>query len=148
MPILNYTTEVEASKSIEQITACLVKNGARAVLSEYDNQGYIIALSFRVSVDGQEVGFRLPSDWRPVLQLLKSDQRDKRGRRVVPPSMQTQAQALRVSWRILKDWVEAQMALVEIKMVRTEQVFLPYAIMADGKTLYDRFRESPRLLLG
>ncbi|GAI53070.1 unnamed protein product, partial [marine sediment metagenome] len=35
-----------------------------------------------------------------------------------------------------KDWVKAQMAIVETEMVRTEQVFLPYWITPSGKTLY------------
>jgi len=53
---------------------------------------------------------------------------------------------MRVSWRILKDWVEAQMALVETHMVTLEQVFLPYAVTDDGQTIYDRLRGSNFLL--
>ena len=47
-----------------------------------------------------------------------------------------------MSWRILKDWVQAQRAIVDTKMVRLEQVFLPYAIMPDGRTLYERIRDA------
>jgi hypothetical protein len=57
-------------------------------------------------------------------------------------------EAVRVAWRIVKDWVEAQMALVETQMVSTQDVFLPYAVMGDGKTLAEHVRESPRFLLG
>ena len=64
------------------------------------------------------IAFRLPSDWRPVLQILE---RDPKVRRRVRPS---QEQAMRVSWRILKDWVEAQMALVETHMVTLETSLL------------------------
>src|SRR5438552_18436509 len=46
-----------------------------------------------------------------------------------------QLQAVRVEWRIVKDWVEAQLALIETRMVTAQQVFLPYAIMRDGRTL-------------
>jgi hypothetical protein len=56
--------------------------------------------------------------------------------------LRTLEQALRVSWRILKDWVEAQIAIVETKMVQIEQVFLPYAIMPDGRMLYERVRDA------
>ena len=34
-------------------------------------------------------------------------------------------QAIRTSWRILKDWVEAQMALLETGMVTMDEIFLP-----------------------
>ncbi len=47
-------------------------------------------------------------------------------------------QAGRVAWRIIKDWVDAQMAIVETEMVTIEQVFLPYMLMKDsGYTLYE-----------
>ena len=32
-------------------------------------------------------------------------------------------QAERVAWRILKDWIEVQMALLDIKMVTAEEFF-------------------------
>lgn len=141
MPILNYTTGIEATKSIAEIQSCLVLHGASAVLNEFDDNGYIIAVSFKIHIQDQDLSFRLPSDWRPVLKILGDNKK-------VPRRLVTQEQALKVAWRILKDWVQAQMALVEIKMVRTEQVFLPYIITGDGKTLYDKFLESPQLLLG
>jgi hypothetical protein len=47
---------------------------------------------------------------------------------------------VRTAWRIIKDWVQAQLALVEINMVTVPQVFLPYAIMQDGRTLWERRR--------
>lgn len=139
MPLLNYTTKVAAEKTVGEIQRCLAAHGAKAVLSEYDDKGNVIALSFKVSVGNQDIAFRLPSDWRPVLRILERD-------RKVPRSFRTPEQALRVSWRIVKDWVEAQMAIVETKMVQLEQVFLPYAIMPDGRTLYERVRDTQFVL--
>jgi hypothetical protein len=34
------------------------------------------------------------------------------------------------------------MAIVETKMVQLEQAFLPYLIMPDGRTLYERVRDA------
>lgn len=42
-----------------------------------------------------------------------------------------------MGWRIVKDWVSAQMAILETEMVRMEQVFLPYVMTQSGKTLYE-----------
>jgi hypothetical protein len=39
-----------------------------------------------------------------------------RGDRKVPRSKCTEDQAQRVAWRIVKDWVEAQMAIVEAQL--------------------------------
>src|SRR5262245_10457716 len=38
-------------------------------------------------------------------------------------------------------------AIIETRMVKTEQVFLPYAITRDGKTLYKHVESNPRFLL-
>ena len=57
-------------------------------------------------------------------------------------------QAVRTAWRIVKDWVEAQMALVETQMVTTRDVFLPYAVMRDGRTLSQHVQNDPGFLLG
>jgi hypothetical protein len=40
------------------------------------------------------------------------------------------------------------MALVETQMVTTPQVFLPYAVMPDQRTLSEHVAEKPTLLLG
>lgn len=52
----------------------------------------------------------------------------------------------RVAWRILKDWVEAQMALLDIQMVRFEEIFLPYIETENGQTIYERLEEKQFLL--
>ena len=57
-------------------------------------------------------------------------------------------QARRTAWRITKDWVDAQLAIIETKMVTTAQVFLPYAVTNDGRQVYQRFIEDSSLLLG
>ena len=140
MSLLNYTTGISVNKTLAEITNELVTHGATAVMTEYDDQGYIIALNFKVLVNGQSVAFRLPSDWRPVLKILESDKKVAKGRK-------TQDQALRVAWRIILAWVKAQMAIIETNMVTTDQVFLPYAITNNGKTVYEEV-QNKRLLLG
>lgn len=53
----------------------------------------------------------------------------------------------RVAWRILRHWVDSQMAIIELEMVQIEQVFLPYIINKNGKTLGENFVNNPQLLL-
>jgi hypothetical protein len=139
MPRLNDTTRVSVNKTVGEIHKCLASHGAKAIVCEYDDKGHVIALSFNVTVGPQDMAFRLPSDWRPVLTLLEHD-------RKVPRSSRTSEQALRVSRRIVKDWVEAQMAIVETKIVELEQVFLPYGMTPNGRTLYERIRDTQFVL--
>lgn len=140
MPILNYTTGIPVEKTVSEIQKCLVAHGARGILCEYDGAGEIEALSFKIQIEENVMSFRLPSDWRPVLQILNADKR-------VPRHKKTNEQAARTAWRIIKDWVEAQMAIVETKMVKVEQVFLPYAMNKKGQTFYDIVKENPQFLL-
>ena len=44
--------------------------------------------------------------------------------------------------------MEAQLAIIETRMVTTAQVFLPYAITANGQSLYEYVGSHVTLLLG
>ena len=57
-------------------------------------------------------------------------------------------QAIKTAWRIIKVWVDAQMALVETNMTKTEDVFLPYLILKGGRTLSEAVNADPNFLLG
>lgn len=142
MPLLNYTTSISPMKTVMEIQSMLAKAGASSILAEYDTDGNIIALSFRLNnpENNQEMSFKLPTAWQPVLETLK--------RQGVTRSLQSPEQALRVAWRITKDWVAAQLAIIETRMVTTAQVFLPYAITKDGSTVYEYIANNNNLLLG
>lgn len=141
MPLLNYTTSINPQKTVMEIQSMLAKAGASSIMADYDTDGNIIALSFRLkSPEGGDIAFKLPTAWQPVLETLK--------RQNVTRSLQTDEQALRVAWRITKDWVAAQLAIIETRMVTTAQVFLPYAITKDGSTVYEYIANNSSLLLG
>ncbi len=130
MPILNYTTKVDVYKTVGEIQGNLVRNGAKKILTDYDDDGYIVALSFMVDTPSGLVPIRLPSNVSRVhavllRQKVKCDH----------------AQAERVSWRIVKDWIEAQMAILESEMVTMDEIFLPYVVQKE-QTHYEAFREK------
>ena len=72
-------------------------------------------------------GFALPSNIDAVSVKLT----EQRIMLTVPESRRQQA--VRTSWRVLKDWVEAQMALLETGMVTMDEIFLPY-MLSGGQT--------------
>ena len=145
MPLQNYTTKVAAHESIAAISQMLAKAGARQIMHDYDDTGNIVALSFSLELDGQRIGFRLPSDWHPVQQLM-IEARRKNSK--IPTYVVTEEHARNIAWRIVKDWVEAQLAIIETHMVTTAQVFLPYAVTSNGQTLYEYIGQNTQLLLG
>lgn len=131
MAILNYTTKIDPTKTIGEISACLVSHGARKIVTDYDESGLAIGVTFWIEPGDRPVYFALPCNWQGVLNALEKDSK-------VPRALKTKEQALRVSWRIVKDWVEAQMAIVEAQLATITEVFLPYAVTADGSTVYQR----------
>jgi hypothetical protein len=61
----------------------------------------------------------------------------------VPTKFQTPEHAERVTWRIIKDWVEAQMALIRTEMVTLDQVMLPYMVdITSGRTIFELYRDQ------
>jgi len=138
MALLNYTTTVDANRTVAQIQDILRAHGAKSVLIKYDSEGLIESLSFQAITPRGEFAIRLPIDPAAVLLVL--------ARNNVPRKYQEKAQAVRIAWRIIKDWIEAQMALLEAEMVDLEQIFLPYIGTKDGKTIYDKFLGQRREL--
>ncbi len=134
MAILNYTTSIAAEKTASEIQAKLVAAKASAVMSEYEN-GVLARLSFKVTTIHGEHAFQLPAN---IDGVFKAMQRDPK----VPRQSKTREQAARVAWRIIKDWVEAQLAIIEADMATLPQVFLPYMQIGPDETVYSRFEKQ------
>jgi hypothetical protein len=139
MAILNYTTSIDCEKSIAEIQKCLVKQGANKIVTDYEN-GSPSSVTFCLTINDRMVGYILPANYSGVLKAMKND-------RKVPNSKCTPEQAQRVAWRIVKDWVEAQMAIVEAQLADMAEVFLPYAVTKTGETMYQYIQKDTQLLL-
>lgn len=137
MPLLNYTTKVDVYTTLGAIQAQLVKHGAKKIMQDYDDEGHIVALSFMVDTPAGPRGIRLPANVDAVYAVLLR-QKVKCDRE----------QAERVAWRIVKDWVEAQMAILESEMVQMDEIFLPYMVGSGGQTFFQAYRENQLMLPG
>ena len=136
MPLLNYTTKVDVYTTLGEIQRQLVKHGAKKILQDYDDDGHIIALAFAIDTPTGPRGVRLPANVNAVYEVLLR-QKIKCDRE----------QAERVAWRIVKDWVEAQMATLESEMVQIDEIFLPYMLNNSGQTVFESYRNN-QLALG
>ena len=138
MPIKNYTTKVAANRSIEEIQTALIKHGASAMMFAYEQRtGRIEALHFQLKVNDKPVAFSLPVNWRRFQAVLKKQNIYRH---------KDEEYVYRVSWRCLRDWVLAQLALYETEMVELPQVFLPFATTKTGQTFYEIAKGSDNLL--
>lgn len=139
MPILNYTTGVNYNKTIGEIQEILVKSGANKIIVDYQ-QSLPVGLTFHIIEQSHPIFFSLPCNYQGVLNSLIKNPK-------VPKKLKTEEQAMRVGWRILKDWIQAQLAIVEAELATVTEVFLPYAITKNGVTLYNYLKEDKTLLL-
>lgn len=136
MAILNYTTSVDAFKTVSEIEYILMKHSAKSIMKNFEND-HIVGLSFLVDVGNQQIPVKLPVKIEECLEILKREKQN--GTKNIKA---TREQAERVAWRILKDWVEAQMALLDINMVQLQEIFLPYIELPDGNTIYQTLEQK------
>ena len=133
--LLNYSTRVSASVTLGQITDTLVKHGAESINTLYDPETHQPrALAWRAQTRQGNLSYALPCRVEAVFEILT------RQRVLVRNADARREQAARVAWRILKDWVEAQMALLETGMVDLEEIFLPNMLTGTGeqqRTVYE-----------
>ena len=141
MAILNYTTTVDSFKTVSEIEYILMKHKAKSIMKNCDGES-ITGLSFLIDTGMQQIPVRLPVKVDECLEVLKQEKENSPRSNIKA----TRDQAERVAWRILKDWVEAQMALLDIQMVRFEEIFLPYIETQNGQTVFERLEEKQFLL--
>lgn len=137
MPILNYTTSISISKTTSEIQEVLFKAGAKRIIfdSADEKTAFPVQISFVINWMNKDVLFVMPCRYRGVLKAMQKDKK-------VPRRLCTDEQAVKVGWRILKVWIEAQLAIVESEMAELAEVFLPYAVDKQGRTLFDSIGQN------
>ncbi|OYO21953.1 hypothetical protein CGZ93_08435 [Enemella dayhoffiae] len=138
---VNYTTTVEVHKTVGEVQALLADHGADRVGIEYrDSQP--VGVSFTLRLPAGTRAFMLPVDVEAMHRLLQSKDSSGELRSGTKANRASREQAARVSWRVVKDWLPAQLTLVDSTMVTVEQVFLPYLQLDDGRTLFEVYSTS------
>ena len=147
MAILNFTTKIDVWQTVSEIQQILSKQGAThfAIRNEGSRPA---AVSFAIDFKGQPLNFLLPCNYKGVYQIIKKDKATIQKLRMVNSMDKLEQHSYNVAWRIIKDWIEAQMALVQVEMVKIEEVFMPYLIInAQGDTLSKKILEGGGLKL-
>ena len=150
MFLKNYTSNVPTSQTVYRIEQVLIKCGAAGIQKEYVNtDGEISAVAFQIKTPNGRVSIRLPVDVERALDALWKDYvgddkltDDGNGIRWNNRKQKTRLdfkeQANRTAWKIVQDWVEVQMSMIQLKQAETLQVFLPYVITSNGETMFRR----------
>lgn len=134
----NYTSEVPAITSMGRIEKYLVEAGATDISKKYENQ-VCIAIRFRMMVNLQPLFFELPAKVGACFKVLYAE--------VKRPNSDTKRKVMeqseRTAWKIICDWVQVQLSMIQLEQAELLQVFLPYVFdPGTGVTYYDKLKES------
>lgn len=141
MAVLNYTTQISANKTVGEMQAALAAAGAGRISVDYEGASPV-ALSFMLATPHGPRHFTLPVNVDAMHRLLVAQDRAGKLRGGTKATRSSREQAERVAWRVMKDWLLAQLALVETEMAGLDQVMLPYLQIDEaGRTLYASYRE-------
>lgn len=116
----NYTTMIDATKTVGEIQELLAKSGANGLQ-----------------------GIKLPVNVEKMYALLKKIKKQSPQKQI----RDTYEQAERTAWRNVKEWISIQLSFIATEMVNLDEVFLPYLLNNQNKTIYELFTEN-QLLLG
>ena len=129
MPLLNYTTSVAVDRTLAQVQSLLVKAGARQMMTEFAENGTPAGLMFSIQTPQGLRAFTLPVEADRVQAVLRKD-------RAIQPRFKTPEHAERVAWRILKDWIAAQLAVTDAGLISFDKLMLSFMMNGD-KTVYE-----------
>ncbi len=137
--IKNYTSDVPVSRTIARIEECLMKAGATGILKDFAG-GRVSALCFKLNTpqtNGKEIAIRVPVNEEAIYKVLVASVRRPREGTLA----RLCDQASRTGWKLMQDWIEVQLSLIQMKQADALQVFLPY--VWNGKmTFYQSLSES------
>lgn len=137
--IKNYTTEINVEKTMLEIEKILAQYGSSHIYKMYDDEGNPKALAFKKQIGDQMIAFKLPMEEEKILQVFREDLNNHK----IEKRYVNLDQARRTGWRLVKDWVDAQMSLVRIHLVKFEEVFLPYMFdEKNNETLFQKFERT------
>jgi hypothetical protein len=137
MGTLKYTTTVSAQKTAGEMAVMLAKHGAAEVTTLYDEDARLVGLTFTLRTPHGPRKFSLPIKVHNVLRLLEKQS----SRREIRTKFSQIDQAERTAWRVARDWLAAQLAILEADMAALDEIMLPY-LLVDAETqerLYDRY---------
>ena len=133
MNLRNYTSGVQASRSIENIEKLLVDLGCLNISKFYEEKE-TAGIFFQLDINKQPVSFKLPCKVELIYKRML------KGRSKLPETQRIniRKQAARTAWKTLYELVQIQCDLIMLEQSDVIEAFLPYAF--DGeRTLREKF---------
>lgn len=141
---LNYTTTIPVAQTVGECQAILAASGASSVAVHYEG-GQPAGLSFSLRTPHGPRDFTLPVNMEGIRQVLVKAEREGQfaAARKKQGTFSSPEHSARVAWRVVKDWLEANLALIAARMVTIDEVMLPWLHVQVGgqdMTLFEHYK--------
>lgn len=151
MFLKNYTSDVPAGVTIGRIQQTLLRAGVKSIEMDYGANNEVVAITFKIQMDAhRSIPVRMPADVAAAqnalwLDYIGSDllpngnvaygsRKNKRAKDFLE-------QGQRTAWKLVQDWIEVQLSMIQMRQADPMQVFLPY--VWDGRrTFYQGLKDS------
>lgn len=142
---LNYTTQVAADKTAHECLVVLGKYGAKRAGLAYGKDKIPMGITFVLGTRWGERGYEIALNFDGTSQSLERAYEDRR----IERKYTGVAHAQKVAWRVLKMWLESNLALVEAGLAEAERVLFPYMLLAPEHTLFEEYdQQQPSITAG
>lgn len=137
----NYTTEVPANRSIDNIEKLLVQFGAINIMKEYEElpplPGKICnSIAFRIEVGGNMMAIKLPANVRTIAIWLRKKKPSGSDKTICE-------QAYRIAWKQQHEILHLQLSQVETEQRELMSVFLPDVFdIQSNQTFFEKLKSS------
>lgn len=151
--MLNYTTKIPHSVTTGECLSLLARAGAAAVSIEFDGNAVPNGIGFRLSTPHGPRHFSLPVNIDGMHAILLKER--KPGGKIAAlhlsaaqrDALATRDRAADIAWRVVKDWLEATLALIAHGLADLTEVMLPYLHVDDSRTLWQAYQEREQAAL-
>lgn len=145
---LNYTTTIPAAQTVGECQNILGAAGASSVAVHFE-EGQPSGLSFSLRTPHGQRNFTLPVDVKAMQAVLVRAERSGEFASLKKASgkFTSEAHAADVAWRVVKDWLEANLALIAAQMATLAEVMLPYLHVDEDRTLWQAYQDNERKAL-
>ena len=145
MNIKNYTSSIEASRSMARIEELLVEIGASNINKQYADK-VCTGITFLLHDNSlhQTIPFHLKAQVEECFLVLWKDV--KRPKSNTKETLRQQAN--KTAWKILSDWTEIQCSMILLGQAKPLQMFLPFMYdMKSNETFFDKVSTGKYKLL-
>lgn len=130
----NYTTTISTARTISEIERLLALYGASAIQKRYKN-AEVFSFVFTITGPYGTQTFQLPLDVPAFQQRLIDLKNNGELPGISKKDVSNPDKARRIGWRVIKDWVDAQLTLIDAGQLTMQDVFFQYMIDEGGRPL-------------